>query len=146
MDMSSQATQDKFSPDTYTVIGLAKKSVLEYKHQYITPEHILLGLVACDSKRVGEIFAQAKATPDQMRALLAHHLRKGDSTLQESELTFSERAKRVIEAAKAEAVRAGTPQVGPEHLLIGLTSVTNTVCGAVLRAVGITTESVRKSL
>lgn len=138
--------EETFAPDTYSVIGLAKKSVVEYKHQYITPEHILLGMIAGDFPGVQKILANSKATPDQIRALLKSHLRPGDAGVPENDLTFSERAKRVIETGSKEAMRAGKGQVQPEHLMLGLTLVTNTVCGAVLRAVGITPESVGKTL
>ena len=87
----------------------------------------------------------SKATADQIRVLMKAHLRDGDVHISEEQVKFSERAKRVVEAAKQEAFR-GQNQVSPEHLLLGLTRVTNTVCSAVLRAVNITDESIRATL
>lgn len=144
--MAAAETQDKYAPGTYTVIGLAKKSVVQFKHQYITPEHILLGMLASNDPGVLQVLSKASATPEQIRSLMLHHLRPGDKqVIAEEQLTFSERAKRVVEAAKQEAVRAQSPQVLPQHLIVGMTVVTNTVCGAVLRAVGINTENARST-
>ena len=145
--MSSAEAQDTYAPGTYTVIGLAKKSVVEFKHQYITPEHMLLGMIASNDPGVLQALSKANATPEQIRSLLLHHMRPGDRTLvKEEQLTFSERAKHFIETAKQEAQRSKSAQVSPQHLLVGLTLVTNTVCGAVLRAVGINTDNARGTL
>lgn len=144
--MSGAATHDRFTEATRRAIALAKQSVLDYRHTHITPEHILLGLLACESPTVLVALRASKATPEQIRALLLHHLRPGAEGIPEDLVTFSERGKRVVEAAKEESVRVKALQVGPEHLLLGLTKVTHTVCGAVLRAVGISTESVRAAV
>jgi ATP-dependent Clp protease ATP-binding subunit ClpA len=138
---------DRFTPETRNVIATAKRSVMEYRHTHITPEHILMGILSEKNAVVEAAFRAANATPDQIRELVKHHQRPGDEeAIPEHLVTFSERAKRVIEAARTEAQRARVSQIGPEHLLLGLTMVPNTVCGAVLRAVELTTEKVREAL
>lgn len=138
---------DRFTPETRNVIAIAKRSVMEYRHTHITPEHILVGILTESSPMVEAIFKASNATPDQIRELVKHHQRPGDEeAIPEHLVTFSERAKRVIEAARTEAQRARAPQIAPEHLLLGLTMVPNTVCGAVLRAVELTTDKVREAL
>jgi ATP-dependent Clp protease ATP-binding subunit ClpC len=131
---------------TRDVIQLAKASSIEFKHTHITPEHMLLGLLKQQGGDLARAFKLAKASPDQIRELILHHLRPGDEAIPEHLISFSERAKRVIESARQEAKRFRAPQLAPEHLLLGLTLVPNTVSGAVLRAVGLTTEAVREAL
>ncbi|MCZ7648523.1 MAG: hypothetical protein M5U26_25235 [Planctomycetota bacterium] len=145
MDTTSQRA-DRFTPATRNAIALAKERVVEYKHTHITPEHILLGLLTDGDEKVVAALTKAKASAEQVRALVTHHMRPGDEGIPEHLITFSERAKRVIETAKEEAQRARAAQIGPEHLLLGLTRVPNTVCGAVLRAVDLTTEVVLEAL
>jgi ATP-dependent Clp protease ATP-binding subunit ClpC len=125
---------------------LAKASSIEFKHTHITPEHLLLGLLKQQGGDLARAFKLAKASPDQIRELILHHLRPGDEAIPEHLISFSERAKRVIESARQEAKRLRASEVAPEHLLLGLTLVPNTVSGAVLRAVGLTTEAVRDLL
>jgi ATP-dependent Clp protease ATP-binding subunit ClpC len=137
---------DRFTQSTRDAIQEAKKSVLKYKYSYITPEHILLGLIAMADPVVLRAMGAGKATPQQVKILLEHHLRPGDYELTEDQLAFSERAKRVIEAAREEAVRVQRLQIAPEHILLGLTRVRNTVAGAVLAAVDLRTETLRKAL
>jgi len=144
--MSATGSEDRFTKSTREAIAHAKKSVLQYKYSHITPEHILLGLIRGGDATVLKAMRTGRATPEQIRVLLEHHLRVGDYELTEEELAFSERAKRVIEAAREECGRAQKPQIAPEHILLGLTRVRNTVAGAVLAAVDLNMETVRKAL
>ncbi len=144
--MSGNATSDRFTPATRQVIEQAKASVLKYKHTHITPEHMLLALVQMNDTVLAKGFQIANATPAQIKILVEHHLRVGDLQLTDEQLTFSERAKRVIEAAKDESVRAQKPQIGPEHLLLGLARTRNTVAGAVLAAVDLKEDELRTAI
>ena len=144
--MSETKAQDRFTPASRTTIAAAKQWVTKFKHTHITPEHILLGLLQEKDSQVVTGLSTAKASVNQIQDLIMNHLRDGAQVVPDHLLTFSERAKRVIETAKEEAVRAKAPQIGPEHILLGLTRVPNTVCGAVLRAVDCHTDSVRAAL
>lgn len=144
--MSEPTPKDPFPEATRRVALKAKELVIEFKHTHITPEHLLLVLLADGGRRIETVLSRAQATRDQIRALVLHHLRPGEEAIPEHLITFSERAKRVIESAKVEAQRMQEHEVAPEHLLLGLTQVPNTVCGAVLRAVGITGETARGAL
>jgi ATP-dependent Clp protease ATP-binding subunit ClpA len=140
---TAQLPPERFSEATRQAIARAKQSAIEFKHTHVTPEHMLLGLLAENPSGVARVLERAQATSDQIRQLVLHHLRPDEEGIPEHLIAFSERGKRVLEAARKEALRARAPHVMPEHLLVGLTEVTNTVCGAVLRAVGITTEAAR---
>lgn len=144
--MTAPQSNDRFTDATRNCITTAKKLVMEYKHSHITPEHIFLGLLQDQTPLLLTALSKAKAKPDQMKQLVLHHLKPTDNAVPEEWITFSERAKRVIETAKEEAQRVRATQIGPEHLLLGLTRVNNTIAGAVLRAVQLDTESVRKAI
>jgi len=124
----------------------AKEFVMQFRHTHVAAEHILLAILSAESPGVATILAKANATPQQIQELVLHHLRAGDAAVAEEAVILGERAKRVIECARQEALQAHAPQIAPEHVLLGLTQVPNTVSGAVLRAVGITTESAREAL
>ncbi len=144
--MSEATPQDKYTPATRDAIEKARESVKAYKHTHITPEHILLGLIALNHESVNRGFKLGKATPDQIKILVQHHLRVGEYVIADDLLSFSERAKRVIETAREEAQRVQKPQIGPEHLLLGLARVKNTVAAAVLAAVDLVPDAVRDAV
>lgn len=141
-----ETPKDRFKPATRDVVARAKASVTRYKHAYITPEHLFLGILDVGGEPVLTGLRQASATPEQLRELLERHLRPGDFSIPEDQLGFSERAKRVVETAREESARAKADQIGPEHLLLGLLQVQNTVAGAVLRAADLNDEKVRAVL
>lgn len=141
--MDDHPPKDHFAPATREALDQAKRLVTELKHTHITPEHMLLALLASHGGGVAMVLQQGSASGEQIRELVMHHLRPGAEVIPEHLITFSERGKRVLEAARQEAQRLRASQAAPEHLLAGLTLVPNTVCGAVLRAVGITTQAVR---
>lgn len=146
MSAGEPAGGDRFLKSTRDVIQLARKSSIKFKHTHVTPEHMLLGLLQQDGTELDKAFASANASREQIKALVLHHLRPGEEGIPDHLISFSERGKRVVEAARQEAQRARAEQLAPEHLLLGLTLVPDTVCGAVLRAVGLTTEHVRQTL
>jgi ATP-dependent Clp protease ATP-binding subunit ClpA len=146
LSITSQLPPERFSEELRDAILRAKQSAIDFKHTHVTPEHMMLGLLMAPPDGVMAILTHAKATPEQIRQLILHHLRADAQGIPEEMISFSERGKRVIEAARQEAQRFRSKQVQSEHLLLGLAQVTNTVCSAVLRAVGITSESGRAAL
>ena len=142
--MSNTGSLERFTQSTRDVVERAKASARRYKHTHITPEHLLLGMIEIKDVQILKCLKAAKATPEQIVLLVQHHLRPGNVELAEAELSFSERAKRVLESAKAECLRAQKKQIAPEHLLIGLAQVHNTVAGAVLAAVDLNPDVLRK--
>ena len=144
--MESAATPDRFTASTRDIIVRARESVIQYKHTHITPEHMLLALMDTKDDALAAGMKTAKATPEQIKVLLKHHLRIGEVVMKEDQITFSERAKRVIETAREESIRAQSQQIGPQHLLLGLAMVRNTVAGAVLAAVDLKEDTLRATL
>lgn len=144
--MESAATPDRFTASTRDIIVRARESVIQYKHTHITPEHMLLALMDTKDDALAAGMKTATATSEQIKVLLKHHLRIGEVVMKEDQITFSERAKRVIETAREESIRAQSQQIGPQHLLLGLAMVRNTVAGAVLAAVDLKEDTLRATL
>jgi ATP-dependent Clp protease ATP-binding subunit ClpC len=144
--MAGTGRMDRYTQATRDAIAHAKKSVTRYRHSHITPEHIFFGLMELNDPLVLKGLSNKRASAKELRMLVEKHLRNGEYDIPDDELTFSERAKRVIEAAREECVRAQAKQIAPEHILLGMTRVPNTVCGAVLSAVDLSTDIVRANL
>jgi len=144
--MANTSLLDRFSPSTRDALERSKVSVAAFKHSHITPEHLLLGMLESSDATLSKALALGKAKPAQLKILVQRHLRLGEYEIAADQLTFSERAKRVLETAREESVRAQNPQIGPEHLLLGLIRVRNTVASAVLAAVDLDADGVRAEL
>jgi ATP-dependent Clp protease ATP-binding subunit ClpC len=131
---TQQNLNNHFSPEGNAVLEQARKSARQYRHSHITPEHLLLGILAAGEAETMKVIKRGRATPQQMAELVKHHLRAGENDPAE-ELNFSERGKRVLEAARVESVRVQSEKIAPAHILLGLSRVPNTVAAAVLGAV-----------
>jgi ATP-dependent Clp protease ATP-binding subunit ClpC len=144
--MAGTGSLDRFTASTRELIQHAKKSTVQFKHSHITPEHILLGMLQLNDPGVNKALKSVKMDAPKIKVLIDHHLRPGQYDIPEDDLTFSERAKRVIETAKEECVRAEHKQIAPEHLLLGLLRIRNTVAHAVLAAVDMKEDAIRAAL
>ena len=133
--MSEQNNSDNYSEESIAVLAQARQLSKHYRHAYITPEHVLLGILEKGGDDALKIVKRGKATTAQMTKLVEHHLREGENDIPLHVLNYSERAKRVLDAARAESARQNAPAIAPRHLLAGLSKVPNTVAAAVLGAV-----------
>lgn len=133
--MAAKTISDNFTPEGVAVIDRAKEYARKYRHSHISPEHLLLSIVEAGGTEALKIIQRGRATPDQMVQLIKHHLREGENDIPAEQLNFSERGKRVLEAARLESVRLQAPKIEPRHILLGLSKVHNTVAAAVLGAV-----------
>ncbi len=133
--LAVQNLSDQFTPEGAAVIERAKEHARKYKHSHISPEHLLLSIVEVGGPEALKILQRGRATPAQVTLLIQHHLREGDNNIPADQLNFSERGKRVLEAARLESVRVQSPHIEPRHILLGLSKVHNTVAAAVLGAV-----------
>ncbi|WP_416904219.1 Clp protease N-terminal domain-containing protein [Micromonospora echinospora] len=59
---------------------------------------------------------------------------------------FTPRARNVVMASQNEARAAGSPQIGPEHLVLGLLAEPEAVAARVITAQGVTLEAVREAV
>ncbi|OZV80422.1 Clp protease [Micromonospora echinospora] len=59
---------------------------------------------------------------------------------------FTPRARNVVMASQNEARAAGNPQIGPEHLVLGLLAEPDAVAARVITAQGVTPEAVREAV
>lgn len=133
--LAAQNSNEQFSPESEAVIERAKAHARKYRHSHISPEHLLLSVVEVGGREALSILQRGRATPAQIVLLIQHHLREGENDIPIDQLSFSERGKRVLEAARQESLRVQAPKIEPKHILLGLSKVHNTVAAAVLGAV-----------
>jgi ATP-dependent Clp protease ATP-binding subunit ClpA len=86
---------------------------------HITPDHLLLGLIAIEDGLAGRVLA-ALGVPD--RAGVRAQLAPGPGSPQ-GQIPFSPQAKKALELALREALSLGHNHIGTEHILLGLARV-----------------------
>lgn len=132
-----------FTDRVRKVLAMAREEAIRLQHDYVGPEHMLLGVV-----REGEGVAAAALMNldirlDQIHRMIEESVRPGNSTIAMGELPYTTRAKRVLELSMKESGDLKHSFVGTEHLLLGMLAERTSVAGQVLRAVGLSLEQAR---
>ncbi len=135
---------DRFNDRAKRVLALAQDEAIRFNHNYIGPEHLLLGLVregeGAAARALDALGVELSAVRKAVEAIIG----RGDSTTTPTEITLSPRTKKVIELAIDEARKLGHSHVGTEHLLLGLVREGGHVGAKVLESLGVTLEKVRE--
>src|SRR5207247_6056111 len=114
-------------------------------HSAVGTEHILLGIVREGEGVASKVLESLNISPERVRAEIESAIGRGERPPHE-ELTFTPRAKKVLELALDEARRLGHNYIGTEHLLLGLIREGEGVAARVLEAMGVDLERVRSQI
>jgi len=136
------AGMERFTQRARRVLSLAHEEAERLRQPYINTEHILMGLVVEEGGVAGKALRDLGLDPDRVREVIEHLSGYG---LQESGIIeLSTGAQQVLENAIEDARALGNPIIGTEHLLLGLTRVTDGAALEVLKKLGVTPEQVRR--
>jgi ATP-dependent Clp protease ATP-binding subunit ClpC len=135
------------------VLSDAREEAARRKHEHVGTEHLLIALLA-DSDRddaggcslAGVVLDVLGVDREKMSEVLDETILRGRSATTDDQLTYTSRAKAVLELAMAEARVARATTVDTQHLLLGLVREERGIAAHVLLDFGITTEKARAQL
>ncbi|HLJ68392.1 MAG TPA: Clp protease N-terminal domain-containing protein [Chloroflexota bacterium] len=136
------ANFDRFTERARRALTLAQEESQRLNHNYIGPEHLLLGLIREGENVAMTVLAACKVRPEEVRVGL--ELMVGRSERRSvGEIGLTPRAKKVIELSLDEARRLGHHYLGTEHLLLGLLHEGESIAAGVLEKAGMSLERAR---
>lgn len=143
----------EFSDRLRSVLSEAREEAARLRHEHVGTEHLLLALLA-ETDRDGSgpppavrlVFDVLAVDRAKMRDVLEQTVLPGRARATDDQLSYTSRAKAVLELAMAEArvARAGT--VDTQHLLLGLIREERGIAAQVLLDFGITVDKARAEL
>src|SRR5918911_564307 len=133
---------DRFTEHARRVLQYAQEEALGYYHNYIGPEHILLGLTRDEDGVAARLLAQLDVEAHNLRSAVETFLARGNHRVT-GEIGLTPRAKRVIELAVDEARGLNHHYIGSEHLLLGLIREGESEAARVLKDLGVSLEKAR---
>ena len=136
---------ERFTERARRVIILAQEEAKRLNHSAVGTEHILLGIVREGEGVASKVLESLNISPERVRAEIESAIGRGERTPHE-EVTFTPRAKKVLELALDEARRLRHNYIGTEHLLLGLIREGEGVAARVLEAMGADLERVRSQV
>ena len=135
----------RFTESARKVVFYAQEEVVYHGENYVSTEHLLLGLTRAEGCVAWRILARLGVAPGRVRAETERLIARGEAhTGQDMQLT--PRAKRVIDLAYDEARALDNNYIGTEHLLLGLIREGEGLAGRTLAMLGVDLERTREEV
>jgi hypothetical protein len=120
----------EFSAELRAAMTHMKKAAVQHRNNYIGTEHVLWGLLAEDNTAT-RLLATLGLSPEALRRDLEPRLTTGASQAAER-IAWTPYTRRALAVARDLAHAEGTPEIGCDHFLAGLTTVGRGISAAVL--------------
>ena len=137
---------DRFTDRARKVMGYSRQEAQRFNHDYIGPEHMLLGLIREGGGVANDVLRQLDVESKKIRKSVEKLVEHGTTMVTMGQLPFTPRAKRVLELTLEEASNMGHNYLGTEHLLLGLIREEEGIAGRVLAKLRVTADHAREEV
>lgn len=131
----------RYTEKAKKAIMIAQEEAVNLNHDYIGTEHILIGLLKEEEGVASQVLKQLGVHVDKVEEEVERLVGKGEYQ-QVGEITFTPRAKKVLELASQEASQLKNSYIGTEHILLGLIKEGSGVAVRILTDLGINLDNV----
>ncbi len=115
------------------LVGTAREAAQEWGNPEITPEHLLYAATEAEPGR--SIVEELSLDPDQVAEQMEDYLDTGEPSDEDlADITLSPATKLALRAAQRQAAQSGSSYIGPEHILLGIASLPDSVAAQALVA------------
>ena len=145
-----------FSVKTQQVIAIAKKTAQNYKHKFVSTEHLLLGILevpTCSAVVFLNSFIQSTGPGDPNIDTLKTNIGKAFRSIPTfpapkllDEIPFSPKVKQVMTVAGVFARRVDTNEVNTLFMLLGILDDSSGLCSTALQEIGINIDLIKTHL
>lgn len=136
---------DRFSDNAKRTMMQAREHALQLGHDFIGPEHLLLGILHVEPSGAAQLLRHLKVDPrgieTEVRLLVTPGARPADG-----QLPFTPQAKRVLEMTLVQASELGAAVIRTEHVLLALAVVDGTVAQQALLRLHVDARKLRAAL
>ena len=136
------AVWQRFTERARRVVFFAQEEAGRLGENYVSTEHLLLGLVRENDSVAARILDSIGVSLGRIRSEIERQVAKGEGRLGQ-DMQLTPRAKRVIDLAYDEARQLNNNYIGTEHLLLGLIREGEGLAGRVLSRLGVDLERTR---
>jgi len=135
----------RFTERARRVVFFAQEEAGRLGENYVSTEHLLLGLVRENDSVAARILDRIGVSLGRIRSEIERQVARGDGRLGQ-DMQLTPRAKRVIDLAYDEARQLNNNYIGTEHLLLGLIREGEGLAGRVLSKLGVDLERTRREV
>ena len=131
----------RYTEKAKRAIMIAQEEAINFNHDYIGTEHILIGLVKEEEGIASQVLRGLGVNIDKVIEEVERLVGRGEYQ-QANEVSFTPRAKKVLELASQEASQLKHNYIGTEHILLGLIKEGSGVGIRILADLGVNPEDV----
>jgi ATP-dependent Clp protease ATP-binding subunit ClpC len=135
----------RFTERAQQVLVLSQEEAKRLNHNFIGTEHLLLGLVREGSGIAARALQNMSVDLSRVRSEVERITPKGEKVIHQG-ISYTPRAKRVVELAIEESQNIGHNYVGTEHIMLGLVHEGEGIAAQVLANMGIDLKRARKEV
>lgn len=135
----------RFTDHAKRVVFLAQEEAAKLGDNYVSTEHMLLGIVRERNSGASQALRLMGVDPAKLKETLDHRVEK-KGPLHTGDMQLAPRAKRSVDLAYEEARRINQGRVCSEHLLMGLVKEHDGLAAQVLAEFGIDAEKTRNAI
>lgn len=139
-----------FTPGAQRALGLAHETALSLQQPYVSPEHILLGLLQEYKGLAAQILIERGLDLRTLRERILRSMQQKrspltDETLQHA-LDYTQSAKQVFMQAAQRAHKLGHATIGTEHLFLGVLDVDKEIGANILARQGVNSDTIYRNV
>lgn len=135
----------RFTERARKVVFYAQEEAGRLGENYVSTEHLLLGLVRENDSVAARILDRIGVQLGRIRSEIERQVARGDGRLGQ-DMQLTPRAKRVIDLAYDEARQLNNNYIGTEHLLLGLIREGEGLAGRVLSKLSVDLDRTRREV
>jgi len=136
---------ERFTDRARRVVVLAEEEARLLNHNYIGTEHLLLGLIREGEGVAAKALESLGISLDAVRQQVEEIIGQGQQAPSDG-ISFTPRAKKVLELSLRESLQLGHNYIGTEHILLGLIREGDGVAAQVLVRLGAGLNRVRQQV
>ena len=125
---------EQFTDDARKVMALANQEALRFNHEYIGPEHVLLGLVKDGNCNAAVVLRDFNIVLRNVRIEIATRVTPGPNVFTSGKMPANAEAKSLVQKAIALAKSREENSVDTQHLLYAMLSLPDTIAFDTLRS------------
>jgi ATP-dependent Clp protease ATP-binding subunit ClpC len=137
----------RFTERAKRVVIAAQEEAAHAGEPYVSPEHLLLGLVKESDSVATKVLERLGVASTRVRQEIERQIgSRGYGRLNNNDVTLDPRMKRVLDFAYDEARQSNTNYIGTEHLLLGIIREGDGVAFRTLAKLGVDIVSARREV
>lgn len=152
--VSKQAAQQRHAPAAFErftdlnrhSIVLAQEAARTHKHDFISTEHLLLGLLGEPRGLAYEVLIARIGSEQRIRDAIEEAMPPAGKKAPRGHIAFRPDSKEVIEQAVRASTELGHAWVGTEHSLLGLLRVGQSPAAQILRDLGFGLDELQETV